>query len=256
VIVAALGILTAAAYVAAVRAYRVRFPARRFPASRVACFLAGVAAMTTVLLPAADALADRFLTAHMMQHLVLTLIGPPLLLLGAPLSLAVALVPVRAARAIARGVRFPPVHALLAPPVALTIFVAVLWIAHFSPLYEAALGVEWIHAMEHLLFVGTALLFWTTVVQVGYVPRPAAFAIRMFALFVAIPQGAFLGLAIYAAHRPLYAHYAAQMTLANALVDQRDGGATMWIGGGGVLLCALLLTAGAWAARERREAAA
>ncbi|HEV7178532.1 MAG TPA: cytochrome c oxidase assembly protein [Candidatus Baltobacteraceae bacterium] len=250
---ACLGIAAIVGYLLAVRAYDRRFPHRRFSATRIACFIVGVASIAAVLLPPADALADRWFTAHMFQHLILTLVGPPLVLLGAPLLLCVTLPPTWVARRIARAVRVPAVHAVFSPVTAWLAFVATLWIAHFSPLYEAALQNAWIHGFEHALFAATAFLFWMAVVQIGYAPFPLAFPVRLFFLFFAIPSGAFLGLAIYAAQRALYPHYFVGRSFAQGLLDQHGGGAAMWIGGGLVFFTAFVVTAGVWASHERGE---
>lgn len=255
-IVAILGICIIAGYLWAVRVYGARFPQRRYSHGRTAYFVAGVVLTMGVLLPPADAAADGSLAAHMVQHIVLTLVGPPLVLLGAPLLLCVSLPPLRVSRAIAHALQHSAARAVFAPATGWCALVATLWAAHFSPLYEAALEHEWIHVTEHGMFLVAAMLFWMAVVQVGYAPHPLAFPARMLYLFLSIPQGAFLGLAIYAAGRVLYPHYALGRTFAQTMSDQRAGGEIMWIGGGLLLFAAFMITAGVWAVRERREAIA
>lgn len=250
-----LGALTIAAYAYAVAIYNARFPDRAYSVWRVAAFAGGVALMTAVLLPPIEPLADTSFAWHMAQHVVLMLVGPPLLLLGAPLLLLVAVPPPRIARRLTRAASSPVGHAIFAPLTGWLAFIAVLWMSHFSPLYEAALDHRGMHVLEHALYVGAALLFWASVVQVGYTPRPVPYAARMLYLFLAIPQGAFLGLALYAARHVMYPHYLLDRTPALALADQQNGGAVMWIAGGLLLFIAFMCTAGAWAAAERTEAA-
>ncbi len=250
-IAAVTGAVLAGAYLWGVHLYRARYPDRSFGSSRIAAFLCGVALLCVALSPAVEAWADRSFAAHMAQHVVLLLIAPPLMLLGAPLLLLVSVPPARAARGISGVVRHPFVHALLAPITGWLLFVFVMWGAHFSPLYEAALEHESVHVLEHLLFVGVAFLFWMPVVQAGYAPRPMPFAARMLYLFLAVPQGAFLGLAIYSSRHILYAHYAATQSTAAALADQQNGGAVMWIAGGFLLFVAFMVTGAAWAYSER-----
>lgn len=251
-----LAALTIAAYAYGVAIYNRRFPSRAYSPLRVASFVAGVALMTFVLLPPVDPLADASFAWHMAQHVVLMLAGPPLILLGAPMLLAVAAPPQHIARRITGFAQSPFAHALFAPVAAWIGFVAVLWVSHFSPLYELALEHPAVHVFEHALYVLAAFLFWASVVQVGYAPRPVPYAARMLYLFVAIPQGAFLGFAIYAARNVLYAHYLQGRTPALALADQQNGGAVMWIAGGLLLFTAFMCTAGAWAAAERGEGVA
>lgn len=250
-----LGALTIGVYLHAVGIYDARFPQRAYPAWRIASFVAGVGLMTLVLVPPIESLADASFAWHMTQHIVLMLAGPPLVLLGAPLLLAVAAAPAPIARRLTAAAASPAGYALFAPLTGWLSFVAILWLSHFSPLYEAALDHAGVHVVEHMLYVGAALLFWASIVQVGYVPRPLPYPARMLYVFLAIPQGAFLGLALYASRSVMYPHYLAGRTPALALADQQNGGAVMWIAGGLLLFIAFMCTAGAWAASERAEAA-
>ncbi|MGH8164898.1 MAG: cytochrome c oxidase assembly protein [Rhodanobacteraceae bacterium] len=255
-IVVVLGVATLIAYLYAVRAYDRRYPDRRFRSGRIAAFAAGVALGTLALVPPVDRIVDASFGAHMVQHLVLMLIVPPLILLGAPLLLLVATPPPETGRRIAHVTRHPFVLALASPVLAWLLFVATLWSVHFSPLYDLALDHVWIHVAEHALLLATAFLFWLPVVQVGYAPLAISFPVRMFYLFLAIPQGAFLGLAIYSSRYVLYPHYLAGRSLEAAMADQHNAGAVMWIAGGALLFLAFMLTAGAWAAHEYHEAPA
>lgn len=249
----ALALLAISVYVYAAGAYSARFPHRAFSRWRAAAFISGVVLMTLVLLPPVETLADTSFAWHMTQHVTLMLIGPPLLLLGAPLLLAVTVPPTRIARRLTAIAGSAAGHVVFAPLTGWLLFVAVLWASHFSPLYEAALEHPGIHVLEHLLYVSAALLFWSCVVQVGYTPRPLPYPVRMLYLFLAIPQGAFLGLALYAARNVLYPHYLHGLTPARALADQQNGGAVMWLAGGLLLFLAFMFTAAAWATAERTE---
>lgn len=247
----AAGVVVVVLYLRGAALYAGRFPQRAFSFWRIAAFVAGVTFMTAALLPPVDALADSSFAMHMLQHVTLMLIGPPLVLLGAPLLLMVAVPPASVARRFTGLADSAVGRVLFAPLTGWLSFVGVLWFSHFSPLYEAALVYPAVHVFEHALFIGAAFLFWGAIVQVGYAPRPVPFPARMLFLFLAIPQGAFLGLAIYAARGVLYAHYLQGRSPALALADQQNGGAVMWIAGGFLLFAAFMLTAGAWAASER-----
>jgi cytochrome c oxidase assembly factor CtaG len=253
VIALALGAAAIVVYLYAVGEYRRRYPAREFPVARVVAFVSGCVLLSAALSPWADARSDVSFAAHMLQHMVLLLIAPPLILLGAPLLLLVAVPSHDIARNITRFANSPFGHALLAPVTAWLLYVFVLWGAHFSALYELALEYPAVHVLEHVLFIGSAFLFWNAIVQVGYVPRPVPYAARMFYLFLAIPQGAFLGFALNATRHVLYPHYTEVLRSGSlALVDQHNGADLMWLLGGFLLFAAFMFTAGAWAASERR----
>jgi len=213
--------------------------------------LAGLATLALALGPWADARADRSLTWHMAQHLSLTLVAAPLLVASALLRRLLAALPARAARWLSRLA-----HAWSGSGAEVAFggwlaWAIVLYGAHFSPLYEAALSDARVHALEHALFLGAAFWFWTPVLAVAPAPRALPYPARVLYVFTAMPLSAFLGLALYTSSHPLYAHYAG---FAGALEDQRLAGELMWLCGGAALFVALLAVVAAWGRRERRVA--
>jgi len=226
---------------------------RAFPRACAVWFALGLAALAGALLGPLDDLADASLAWHMVQHLVLISLAAPLLVLGAPLRLLLAALPATAATAAARALTSAPLRVLLNPFVALLQLTAVLYVAHFSPLYEAALSNESVHAAEHALFLTSALIFWSSVFAVAPAPHAASHAMRILVLFLAIPAGAFLGFAFYVARHVIYAHYAGRP---DALSDQQTAGELMWICGSGPLVLAMLWCVADWGAREQRLALA
>jgi cytochrome c oxidase assembly factor CtaG len=229
---------------------------RRWPAQRSALFAAGCGTAVIALLGPPRAYAHALFSVHMLQHLMLTMIAAPLLVLGAPVSLAGRAMS-RRARSLTAFVHSRPARLVTAPVVAWATFALVTWLTHFSPLYDLALHDDLVHAAEHLLYIGAALLFWWPVAGLdpgaaGRLSPPA----RVVYLFAALPQQSFLGLALYSAGDVLYSHYA---TLArpwgpSPLDDQRLAGAIMWVIGDGLLFLSLALVAGAWMRRDQRDA--
>ncbi|HEX6676438.1 MAG TPA: cytochrome c oxidase assembly protein [Actinomycetes bacterium] len=218
---------------------------------RTALFLAGVGVLAVALLSPIDAGAATRFSVHMVQHLLLTLVAAPLLVLARPLTLALqAATPAGRGRLLA-ALRSRPLAALTAPPLAWCGFALVLWGTHFSPLYQAALGNPALHALEHLAYLGTALLFWSAVAAVDPSPARLSPPARILYLLLAMPQMTFLGLAIYSARHALYPAYG--LTPA-ALTDQRLAGALM--GGTGMLVVvpAVAVLVLDWLAREERAA--
>jgi putative copper resistance protein D len=230
---------------------RVRRARRPFPPGAIVAFAAGLLVLGAALGQPMDDLADASFSWHMVEHLLLTSVAAPLLLLGAPLRLALAALPARPAMALARILNSPPLRFLTHPIVALVQFLAVLYGTHFSPLYELALENEAVHAAEHGLYLGSALLFWTPILAVAPAPHAPSHPLRILTLMVAMPTTAFLGFAFYVARHVLYAHYATQP---GALADQVDAGTVMWLGGGVPLFAALLWCVADWGTRERRLA--
>ena len=126
-----------------------------------------------------------------------------------------------------------PVRFLAFPVVSWLIFAGVMWGSHFSPLFDVALENEWAHRLEHVLFLGAALLFWWPVAGPDPSPwrlRPAG---RVVYVGLQMPQNTFLALAIYMASVPLYAHYTTTGRTwgPTPLEDQQLAGGIMWLGG-------------------------
>jgi len=228
---------------------RVRRAGRMFPATAVVAFALGLLALAAALASPLDALADASLAWHMVQHLALVSLAAPLLLLGAPHRLALAALPPGPASALARVLNARAVRALTHPAFAWAQFAVVLYGTHFSPLYEAALENEAIHACEHALYLASAVVFWTPLLAVAPAPHAPSHPARILALFLALPMSAFLGFGFYVNRTLLYAHYAARP---NALADQTDAGVVMWLLGGAPIFVAMLWCVVDWGARERR----
>jgi len=218
---------------------------------RTALLLAATACFAIAVFGPMERLADRSFAWHMAQHLVL-LLAVPLLVLGSqPFPAVRRLIGDARTVALLRSTR--PLHALAFPPIALAIFLATLWGTHFSHLYEAALDATPVHAAEHALYLFAGFAFWLPVLTVAPL-RPLPYPPRLLYLIVALPQGALLAVALGSARAPLYEHYARLMPAAQALADQQNAAAVMWIAGGLAIFIALLATMGTWAARELRAA--
>jgi putative membrane protein len=202
-------------------------------------FMAGLAALFLALISPLDALSTALFSAHMVQHMLLIVIAPPLLILGiSPGSL----VPVSAIRGISVMSSLKPLwRFLMQPPVAWTLNVLTLWVWHTPGLYQSALENEALHMLEHLGFLITSLLFWWTITR----PR-----MRMgrgdpgiLALFTMALQCGLLGALITFAPTPWYGVYESttEPWELSPLEDQQLAGAIMWISVGTIYTLAALI---------------
>jgi putative membrane protein len=224
---------------------------------RDAAFLGGVATLAVALTSPIEAYEGQLFSVHMLQHMLIELVAAPLLLLGAPATLAL-----RAASRSVRGQLLAILHSRAAavvsfPLLAWVLFAAVNWGWHFSSLYDQALETPWLHDLQHVTFLGAALLFWWPVVGADPARWRLPHPMRLFYLFLAMPQNSFLGIALMSAPPSLYPHY-----LTNArswgptpAVDQSIGGMLMWVGGDVVFLLAMGLVVAAWVRAEDRRTA-
>ena len=242
-------VVATVAYLAAVRVVNRQHPTNKVAGWRIAAWLGGVAAIAVALLSAVDVYAESLFSVHMVQHLLLSMIGPPLLALGAPVTLALRV----ASPGVRRRVLLPVLHSRLVkgvswPPVGWAIFAVVMWATHFSPLFNAALDNEALHSAEHLLYVGAGALFWWPVIGADPIRWRLSPIGRMVYLASQMPVNTAVGLAIYFAPAVLYPHYA---TLARTwgpdpFTDQQIAGIAMWGIGDVILLGALVLAVAAW----------
>ena len=231
------------------------------PRRRIAAWYGGLAAVAAALVSPLDVYAEVSFLAHMTQHVLLTLVAPPLLALGAPVTLALRATRPATARRLARALAGPIASTLARPAVGWVLFVGLSWAVHFSPLFDLSLRVPTWHAAEHGVWLAVALIFWWPIVGVDPSPHPVSFPARMLLLFLAMPAMSFLALAIFSAGTPLYPTYASSPPPwgPDALGDQRNAAVAMWLVGNLGLVVAMLIVAAAWKRhddeRQRRQEA-
>lgn len=243
-----LGALMLAGFVYAGGLRRLRAAGTPFPRRCSVAFWCGLGTLGIALLSPVDVYADVSFSIHMAQHLLLTLVAPPLLALGAPISLALAAGSRPHARALSRILRGPVGRTLSNPIVGLVLFVGVPFAIHLSPLFEAALRDAFVHGVEHVLWLSAALVYWWPIIGRDPNPHPLPYPVRLLSLFIAMPLLSFLALALYLANAPLYATYAglAAPWGPRALTEQHWAAVEMWLAGNLALVAAILLTAVAW----------
>ena len=234
-----------------------RHPAHPPSAWRDAAFLGGLAAILLALVSPIEAYEGELFSVHMLQHMLLELVAAPLLLLGAPATLALRAASPSVRKGLLAILHSRAVALLSFPLLAWVLFAAVNWGWHFSTLYDQALEMPWLHDVQHATFLVAALLFWWPVVGADparwRLPHPA----RLFYLFLAMPQNSFLGVALMSAPASLYPHYLTNGRTwgPTPMVDQQIGGTLMWVGGDVVFLIAMGLVVAAWVRAEDRRTA-
>ncbi len=225
-----------------------RAPAALSP-FHMAMFLAGEMVLVIALLSPLEAIAGRLLSAHMAQHLLLMTLAPLLLLAGRP-QIAFAWGLPRSwieALALDSGWRVPRriFQTAVRPFPAALLHGLALWAWHAPAAYEAALRSEALHALEHAMFLGTALLFWQSVVGFGSGRVVTATAAAMLATLITIIHSGFLGALLTFSPRPIYETYMTTVPLfgLSPLEDQQLAGILMWVPAGVVYLLAVIILA-------------
>jgi putative membrane protein len=217
----------------------------------------GAVALVVALVSPLDALGGVLFTAHMAQHEILMLVAAPLIVLGRPGALTLRLAPPPAARAVLRATR--PLHGLAAlagaPLVAWIGHALALWVGHAPPVFEAALERPWVHAAQHLVFLGSALVFWSAVI--GHGPRRLSPIASAAFLFTTTLHAGLLGALLTFSTTLWYPAYLHTTVLWGwtPLEDQQLGGLLMWVPGCSLYMI-VALARFAPVLRSRRAAAA
>lgn len=249
--------LAALAYRVGVRAVAARHPANPPARWREGAFLLGLAAIALALVSPIEAYEGQLFSVHMVQHLLLELVAAPLLLAGAPMTLLLRAARPGQRRVLLRALHSLPVKVIAFPLVAWLLFAAVNWGWHFSTLYDQALEDEALHYLQHATFMVAALLFWWPIVGADPVPWRLPHPVRLFYLFLAMPQNSFLGVAIMSAGSVLYPHYLTNRRAwgPSPIDDQALGGILMWVGGDIAFLVGMAVVVVMWVRHEDRRTA-
>lgn len=218
----------------------------RWHAGRLAAFLGGLAVIYLALASPIEPFASLLLQVHMLQHLLLMMAAPPLLWLGMPLFPMLRGLPhsirtvwiIPLLRSPALGFCF---ERLTHPVAALPLFVAATWFWHIPSVYDLALRSSGWHYLQHICFLGAALLFWYPVVR-PYPARPRwSLWLLLPYLILADVQNTVLSALLTFSDRVLYPHYTQVPRLMglSALDDQSAAGVLMWVPGSLVFLVPL-----------------
>jgi putative membrane protein len=213
---------------------------------------AGLVVIALALMSPLDHASDILFSAHMAQHELLMLVAAPLIVLGRPLAPALWALPRsvrRAAPWFARPWRF-----LSAPIVALALHTAARWLWHIPSLFNAALANESVHAVQHLTFFLTAVLFWWTLIHGRY--GRVGYGVGVAFVLITVVHSGLLAAVIELANEPLYAHGTRTIHMGmDALVDQQRAGLVMWVPAGVIMMGIGLAIFAAWLGQSARTMA-
>lgn len=228
------------AYVAAVVADR---PRRGWPAARTLAFIGGGAVLALSLSPPMERLSDASFAGHAAQHLLLAMLAPLLLVLGAPVTLALRALPHRRALALGHVLRSRPVALLSRPSVALLLNSGGLLVLYLTPLYAWSTRSTTVHVLVHVHLLLAGLLFAWVIAGPDPAPGRPSVRVRLVVLGVAIALHATVSQLLYAG---------LLVRVDEPAEELRAAGSLMYFGGDIVelmLALALLLT---WRPDARR----
>jgi putative membrane protein len=219
---------------------------RRWPLRRTGPYLAGLGVLVVATQSGVAGADTTSFTAHVVQHLMLGMLAPVLLALGAPVTLALQSSP-RQLRARMIGIlHSPPVRFVTHPVTAWALFGGSMFALYFTGLYAATLRSTALHDLTHLVFVTAGCLFFWPVVGLDPIPHRLPYGGRMLYVLVALPFHTIIGVALTTQTKLIAPGL--------SLTDQQTGAGILWTAGELMGLIAMMIVAAQWMTAEEREA--
>ena len=249
-------VLAAGLYLWGVRRVARRHPARRWPAWRTWMFLGGLAVVVLALESGIGSYDDVLFWDHMVQHLMLIMVAPPLLIVGQPITLLL-----HASRNplhtwVKRIVRSRPASFLTWPVFGIAAYAAAVTAAHLTSLASLTETNQALHNAEHVAFLAVGYLFFLPVLGTEPIRWRLSYPVRFVILVLVMPVDTFTGLVlgfgtastpgIVTGPRPPWAP--------GPVADLHAGGAVMWVAGDAIMFGLMMLVFLMWSMDERAVA--
>jgi putative membrane protein len=234
----------------------------RWPVGRVAALVLGVTAVGVTMCTRLDDYGMAMFSVHMIQHMIVSMVSPILLLLGAPVTLALRSLPAAGrGRTGPRALLVALLHSrylrvLTHPAFTIPLFVASLYGLYFTSLFDFLMSSKAGHTVMMVHFLAVGLVFFWPIMGVDPGPHRPGYVMRMLELFAGMPFHAFFGIALMMASEPMvtaFQHPPASLGI-DPLTDQSTAGAIAWAFSevpSVIVLVALLFQ---WYTSEQRKA--
>ncbi|WP_406448045.1 cytochrome c oxidase assembly protein [Streptomyces sp. NBC_00876] len=215
---------------------RLRRRGDEWPVNRTVFFVVGVLSIALVMCTKLNDYGMVMFSVHMVQHMVISMLSPILLLLGAPVTLALRALPVAS-----RGTKGPRELLLMLlhsrymkiithPVFTIPLFIASLYALYFTPLFDFLMGSTAGHLAMMVHFLAVGLVFFWPIMGIDPGPHRPGYLMRMLELFAGMPFHAFFGIALMMASQPMvkvYENPPASLGI-DALSDQNAAGGIAW----------------------------
>lgn len=215
---------------------------------RPVLFVGGWLLLAIALVGPVESWQEASLAGHMVQHMIIIAIAPPLLLLARPMPQYMQAFPLPLRRRLGPVLGRIYLAAGTTPLIAFIIHGGVIWLWHLPVPYQLALVEKLVHDAEHLLFFATALWFWWSLIAPGRLGQPGFGLAALLAVLTLMHTG-MLGALMTFAPQLLYPQHPAGFAGFDQLTDQQLAGLLMWVPGGLIYSTAALVLTGLWLRR-------
>ncbi|MFI6091044.1 cytochrome c oxidase assembly protein [Streptomyces sp. NPDC051218] len=208
----------------------------KWPVGRTISFVAGVLTILLVMCTKLNDYGMVMFSVHMVQHMIISMLSPILILMGAPITLALRALPVAA-----RGSKGPRewllwvlqsryMRIITHPAFTIPLFIASLYALYFTPLFDTLMGSKPGHIGMMVHFLAVGLVFFWPIMGVDPGPHRPGYIMRMLELFAGMPFHAFFGIALMMASEPMVGTYKNPPSSLgiDALADQTAAGGIAW----------------------------
>jgi putative membrane protein len=237
--------------------YRLRLRGDRWaPGRTVAFVVGGLGSIAAVTMSGIEAYDDTLLSVHMVQHMVLTMVGPIFLALGAPVTLALRTLPGGYRKLLLAVLHSRAGRVATFPLVAFAVFVANPFVLYFTGLYRQTLEHAWLHEFVHVHFIVTGCLFFWPLLGLDPLPNRWPYPGRALLMVLSVPFHTVLGLTIMQSKTLLAGDYypGLHLSWSDPWSDQVTAGGILWAGGELVSVTMLGILVLQWIKQSEREA--
>ena len=246
--------IVAALYLWGAFRVRKRHPARPWPLGRTILFLLGLLVINLSTQSGIGTYDDTLFWDHMIQHLMLLMIAPPLLVSGMPVTLLL-----HASRNplhawVIKIIRSKPVTWITWPAVGIVAYAAVVVGTHLTNFMNLVTEHDAVHQAEHVLYLVVGYLYFLPLIGKEPIRWKVSYPLRLFLLFIAMPVDAFTGVVLGSYQTDPFVPLDPRSWGPSAVSDLHDGGAVMWIGGAAIMFVMIMVTFFQWT-RETRPSA-
>ena len=234
----------------------------KWPVGRTVAFTAGVLSVLLVMCTGLNDYGMVMFSVHMVQHMVISMLSPILVLLGAPITLALRALPTAGkGRKGLREVLLMLLHSrylriITHPAFTIPLFIASLYALYFTPIFDTLMGSKAGHIVMMVHFLAVGLVFFWPIMGIDPGPHRPGHLMRMLLLFAGMPFHAFFGIALMMASAPMVATYEnppASLGI-DALADQTAAGGIAWAFSEIPSVLVLIALLFQWYTSEQRQA--